>query len=85
MYSEKAFIKLCQEVGLEVFRVEYDSLPRNIAISKAYEETDMSLSDITARLTDNDLIKYKKLTKELNKNHRGDSAAFYIRKQYVTK
>lgn len=46
IYTEKSFCYLCKDVGLDVARMVYDSLPSQFLYSEKYKSTELSLADI---------------------------------------
>lgn len=82
LYTEYAIQQLCKESGLYIEKVCYDSLPSQFFISKEYRDTNKSFSEILLSTKIYQRILNCPKTFKANRNHRGDQAIFYIRKQH---
>lgn len=79
LYTERALKNLCAEVGLEIFKVVYDSGVKQFVISEYYRKTKLSLKEIEEKIIERDLKQFRRRVRKLNKLKKGDQAAFYIR------
>ncbi len=81
LYTEKSMKYLCNNVGLCIEKILYDSHGKILSLSSAYKKTSKSHRE----LIQNDGIslkmktEYEKMAKESNFKHEGDQAIFYIK------
>lgn len=84
LYTERAMRMLCEKVGLQVYKVVYDSGLGQAIISEYYEKTDLSLKEIQEK-TKQEQKKFRRKKWSLNKSGKGDQAAFYIKHKEAIK
>lgn len=86
LHSEKSILFLAKENGLELFDIKYDSTYLQFTGSELYLK-DIPLKDLNTKRVKKMMKKHKanynKKAKELNKNNRGDQAAFFLRKNII--
>lgn len=88
LHSTKSIEILADQVGLKLFKVVYDSTHSQFTDSEKYvnnislrESRPKGLLNFIKRKLKK--MEYQRLTKQLNKQNRGDQAMFYLRKQHV--
>lgn len=85
LHSKKSIALLAEKNGLELFDVQYDSNHLQFTGSELYLK-DIPLKDLknenVKKLVKKHKASYNKKAKALNKNHKGDQAAFYLRKKH---
>ena len=82
LYTERALRMLCDQTGLEIFDIQYDSNFSQYYVSEKYMKTNDSFSDISRRpINESTKRMYNKWSDVANKEHKGDQAIFYIRKK----
>lgn len=81
IYSEKAIKYMCKKVGLEVFKITYDSDYGQIYYSEGYKNTNLSLYELADKpISSSKLRRMQNKALELNKLKEGDQAIFYIKR-----
>ena len=78
LYTERSLRLLCEEVGLSISRITYDSKPGQFIISENYRNSDLSLSEIERKTKWKRMICRAKALKA-NREGKGDRAVFYIK------
>ena len=81
LYSTEAMNLLCDRAGLIIERVIFDSNPDQFYISRAYRDTNNSLSEIKNKSGIALSVKYLHKAFHANRTDKGDQACFYIRKK----
>lgn len=79
LHTEKSMQTLAEKTGLEIYKIIYDSQPKQIANSIKYQKGlpyEKSNKDVFSK---QELANFKKLTHELNENNDGDQASFFLR------
>jgi len=73
---------LAAKVGLEIYKVDYDSTALQFKGSELYSKNIplMAGHSKTSIFSMREKLAFKKHAKELNKNKQGDQAAFYLKK-----
>lgn len=79
LYSEEAIRYLCNESGLEVVKVVYDSTETQFRISEKYRDTKFDLKTIERMWKKTK--GQEKLATKLNKENNGDQAIFLLKKR----
>lgn len=79
IYSEKAIKYMCEKVGLEVYKVVYDSVGAQFYLSEGYMRTDKSFSELVDRYQLRKRRAYDEKARLLNQKRQGDQATFYVR------
>jgi SAM-dependent methyltransferase len=79
VHSEKSLSLLAARAGLHLEHMEYDSTEFQFTGSELYAR-DVPLGALNASYTASQLRGYRRTAKRLNRERRGDQAAFYLRK-----
>jgi SAM-dependent methyltransferase len=80
IHSEKSLARVAAAAGLRLDHVEHDSTEFQFTGSELYAR-DMSLTQLPRAFTQAQIRGYRRAAKRLNRERRGDQAAFYFRKQ----
>lgn len=82
LHSIKSMNILAAKVGLEIYKVDYDSTALQFKGSELYSKNIplMAGRSKTSIFSMREKLAFKKHAKELNKNKQGDQAAFYLKK-----
>ncbi|MEX2511831.1 MAG: class I SAM-dependent methyltransferase [Cyclobacteriaceae bacterium] len=79
--SKKAMEILADQTGLEIYRIEWDSNAFQFWASELYAKGIPFYGETSRKLiSKEDFIRFKKKSLQLNKEGKGDQAAFYFRK-----
>lgn len=79
IYSVKAIKSLCKKVGLEIYKVVYDSDGAQFYLSEGYMKTNKSFSELADSYQMGRRRAYAEKARLLNQKGQGDQAIFYIR------
>lgn len=78
LYTERAINILCEEEGLSISRIAYDSKPGQFIISENYQNTDLALREIERKTKWIRMVCRGRALKA-NREKKGDRAVFYIK------
>lgn len=81
IYSVAAMKYMCQNAGLEIYKIAYDSGGDQFYLSEGYMKTDKCLSELANSYQLGRRGRYKEKAMLLNQNGQGDQAIFYIRRR----
>lgn len=79
IHTERSFASIAGQAGFTIDHVEHDSTEFQFAGSELYEQ-DLPLSSLPSVFSSSRLKAFRRRARALNRERRGDQAAFYLRK-----